>query len=123
MPNMLVASVARRLRQQARRWDAERAKIQTTADVRARNQFVLAEFREMMGPLPPKPALAAQTTRTIDRPGYRIENILFQSRPDYWIPANLYVHWRRSLSRRLCSNADTLIRCECRPITSNSTTT
>jgi len=27
----------------------------------------------------------------IERKGYRIENVVFQSQPDYWVPANLYV--------------------------------
>lgn len=91
MPNMLPAYLARRLHDEARRWDAERAKIQTAADVRARNGFVLAKLREMTGPLPNRCPLAARTTRTIERPGYRIENVLFQSQADYWVPANVYV--------------------------------
>ena len=91
MPNMLVTYLARRLDEQRRRWDGERAKIQTAADVHARNQFVLAKIREMAGSFPPKAPLAARTARTIERPGYRIENVLFQSQPGYWIPANVYV--------------------------------
>lgn len=91
MPNMVVSYLARRLDEQARRWDVERDGIQTAADVRRRNHFVLAKVREMAGPLPPKAPLAARTTRTLARSGYRIENILFQSQPDYWIPGNLYV--------------------------------
>ena len=91
MPNMLVAYLARRLDEQARHWEAERAEIQTAADVRAHNQLVVAKIREMTGPLPPKPPLLARSTNAIHRSGYRIENIVFQSRPDYWIPANLYV--------------------------------
>ena len=88
---MLPEYLARRLDDEARRWDAERAKIQTAADVRARNQFVLAKVREMAGPPPEHSPLTARTTRTIERSGYRIENVLFQSQPDYWIAANVYV--------------------------------
>lgn len=91
MPNVLPAYLARRLDEQARRWDMERAKLQTAADIRARGQFVLSKIREMAGPLPDRCPLAARTTRTMERSGYRIENVLFQSQPDYWIPANVYV--------------------------------
>jgi hypothetical protein len=48
----------------------------------------------MMGWLPAKPPLEARTTHIIERAGYRIENVLFQSQRDYWIPANLYVPTR-----------------------------
>jgi cephalosporin-C deacetylase-like acetyl esterase len=91
MPNMLVTYFARRLNDEVQHWDAERTKIQTAADMRARNQFVRFKLREMAGALPPKVALAARTTRILERNGYRIENVLFQSQPDYWIPANLYL--------------------------------
>jgi len=88
---MLVEYFAQRLDEQARRWDAERAKIHTPADLTLRNRFVREKVREMMGPLPTRPALNARVVRKIERAGYRIENVVFQSRPDYWIPANVYV--------------------------------
>ena len=91
MPDMLVEYFARRLDEQARRWDAERAKIHTPAQLAARNRFVRGKLLEMLGPLPAKPPLNARTVRTIQHPGYRIENVLLQSRPDCWLPANAYV--------------------------------
>ena len=33
-------------------------------------------------------------TATHQREGYRIENVMYQSRPDFWITANLYVPTR-----------------------------
>ncbi len=54
------------------------------------------QLREMAGSLPGPARLAARTTRVIERAGYRIENILFQSQTDYWIPANLYLPTTRS---------------------------
>ncbi len=44
------------------------------------------------GPVPKEPCpLRAQVLGVLDRPGYRVENVVFQSRPDVWVTANLYL--------------------------------
>ena len=55
-----------------------------------------AQRREVMrslglDPLPPRTPLNARTTGVIRRPGYRIEKIVFDSRPDFPVTAHLYV--------------------------------
>jgi hypothetical protein len=45
-----------------------------------------------MGPLPPSPfPLQAQVLGALQRRGYRIEKIVFQTRPEMWVTANAYV--------------------------------
>ena len=45
-----------------------------------------------MGPVPDKPCdLSPRIVASYKRSGYRIENILLQSRPDVWMTANAYV--------------------------------
>ena len=45
-----------------------------------------------MGPMPEKPGdLSPRIVATRKRKGFRIENVLFQSRPDVWVTANAYV--------------------------------
>ncbi len=49
-------------------------------------------LRESMGKFPPeKPPLQAQVTARHAGDGYRLENIVFQVRPQYWMAANLYL--------------------------------
>src|SRR5688572_28775329 len=44
------------------------------------------------GPMPEKPGdLKPQILGTLDRDGYRIEKLIFQSRPDVWVTSNVYV--------------------------------
>src|SRR5262249_27291361 len=44
-----------------------------------------------MGPAPEKPGdLAPRIVGTLKREGYRIEKLLFQSRPDVWVTRSLY---------------------------------
>jgi dienelactone hydrolase len=44
------------------------------------------------GPMPESPCdLKPQILGTLDRDGYRIEKLIFQSRPDVWVTSNVYV--------------------------------
>src|SRR5262249_41966302 len=45
-----------------------------------------------MGPFPDKPSsLESKELGALKRQGYRIEKLIFQSRPDVWVTANAYV--------------------------------
>ena len=48
-------------------------------------------FREMFGPFPDKCDLAPRTTGSLERDGYRVENVIFDSVPGLQITANLYL--------------------------------
>src|SRR5260370_27849776 len=91
MPNMAVQNLAQRLNDAALRMDAARGKIRTASQLHTRNQLVRSQLRKMLEPFPAGGPLNPRTTRVIERKGYRIENVRFQSQPDYWIPANVYV--------------------------------
>jgi cephalosporin-C deacetylase-like acetyl esterase len=90
-PNMLLSHLGGKLNRLTAKWDGERAKLKTAADIEARNAFVREKFREMLGPFPERCALDAIVSKSFERPGYRVENVLFQSRPDFWVTGNLYV--------------------------------
>jgi dienelactone hydrolase len=44
-----------------------------------------------LDPLPPRTPLNARVTGVLRRPGYRIEKVVFESRPDFPVTAHLYV--------------------------------
>lgn len=90
-PDMLLAHVESKLNALAAAWDRERERIHTAADVEARNRYVRTKFKEMIHGLPGRTPLAAQTIATHDRDGYRVENVMFQSWPNFWVTANLYI--------------------------------
>jgi dienelactone hydrolase len=49
-------------------------------------------FRSLgLDPLPPRTPLNARVAGVIERPGYRIEKVVFESRPDFPVTAHLYV--------------------------------
>ena len=51
------------------------------------------------GPLERGP-LNPRVTGVVERPGYRIEKLYFESRPRLYVTANLYVPARRVVGRR-----------------------
>lgn len=57
-----------------------------------RRQALVASIRQAMGSWPSTDAdLRPQTLGVIQRPGYRIERLVFQSQPDVWVTGHLYV--------------------------------
>src|SRR5260370_16754984 len=62
-----------------REWDQRRVQLRKS---------ILAAI----GPIPEKPCnLEPQFQGFLKRDGYRIERLIFQSRPDIWVTANAYV--------------------------------
>ncbi len=57
-----------------------------------------AELKDMLGlsPTPPKTPLNVQLRGTIDRPGYTVERIAFESLPQVYVTANLYLPTERN---------------------------
>lgn len=91
MPDMLVSYLTRELNSLAETWDEKRALIKTPVEIEARNQFVRDKFLEMLHGFPERNPLNARTVKVLEKSGYRIENVMFQSRADFWVTANLYV--------------------------------
>jgi dienelactone hydrolase len=65
----------------------------TRAEFESRREAQRREVMRSLGldPLPPRTPLNVRITGVIDRPGYRIEKIVFDSRPDFPVTAHLYV--------------------------------
>src|SRR5437867_4017790 len=77
------------------RGESLRAKDQPPATALAwqtrRNELREAMF-EAMGPVPERPGpLEPRVLGTLKRPGYRIEKLVFQSRPNIWVTGSLYL--------------------------------
>jgi len=91
MPDMLESYLARRLNQLAENWDKKRGHLQTAGAVEARNTFVREKLLLMLGNFPQRTALRAVTIKVMEKDGYRVENVMFCSRPDFWVTGNLYI--------------------------------
>lgn len=54
-------------------------------------QDVRARLKKSFGSLPEKTPLNPKITRVLERDGYRVEHLVFESRPGYLVSANLYL--------------------------------
>ena len=90
-PDMLAGYLVNRLNRLAAEWDNKRAEVRTPEALHQRNADVRRKVVEMVGGFPDRNPLGAEVVRVIERRGYRVENIMFQSRPNFWVTANLYV--------------------------------
>lgn len=91
---------------------------------KARQRWVRGQLAELFGSLPDERApLNPRITGVIEKPGYRIEKVIFESLPEFYVTANLYVpaeapfpvpgvlcpvgHWKESKAveqmQRLCA--------------------
>lgn len=68
-----------------------RAALKTKADAEAYVQNVRKKIQQSFGPFPEKTPLNARITGTVERKGYKIEKVIFESRPNFPVTANLYI--------------------------------
>ncbi|WP_114576935.1 S9 family peptidase [Saliphagus sp. LR7] len=71
---------------------AEKRSIDSREEFERRREDVRAAFRSSIGGLPDRMAdPSIETTGRLDRTGYAIESVVFESRPDFHVTANCYV--------------------------------
>jgi cephalosporin-C deacetylase-like acetyl esterase len=91
LTNMVSADIQRR-RQELN--DRNTAAWMKVTDRRSWEQFrtpILAALKESLGHYPPPPAsLNLRVMATVPGDGFRIDNVVFESRPGLWVTANLY---------------------------------
>ncbi len=73
--------------------DARQASVATwtAEDARARKAQFREKFIRALGGFPEKTPLNARVTGVIEHPDYRIEKIIFESQPRFFVTANLYI--------------------------------
>ena len=69
----------------------EIARLKTPEAIRARQQWVRETLWKLAGGELERTPLEAQRLGSFERDGYRVEKILYQSRPQFHISANLYI--------------------------------
>ncbi len=90
-PRMMQHYFVRQVRQAEEIGQRRRAALKSKADAEAYVALVREKIRESFGPFPERTALNPQITGIVDRDAYTIEKILFESRPNFLVTANLYI--------------------------------
>jgi dienelactone hydrolase len=71
--------------------NSELSKLTNPGAIRERQHWVRETFWRLVGGMPDRTALNARTTGSFDRAGYRVEKVVYESRPKFYVTANLYV--------------------------------
>jgi dienelactone hydrolase len=82
------------LDQARQQFDARRraiAAIKSTEDVARRQERLRASFLRSLGDMPVRTPLNPRVTGVLKRDGYRVEKVVFESRPNHHVTANLYL--------------------------------
>ena len=67
------------------------ARLTTREDITTRQRYIRERFLKAIGGLPERTPLNPKVVGTLKREGYRIEKIIFESMPKFYVTANLYV--------------------------------
>ncbi len=71
--------------------DRHRDALSSREDAEAYVRQVQAKIQRSFGPWPQKTPLKPRITGVVERDQYRIENVIFESRPNFLVTANLYI--------------------------------
>src|SRR5512145_2249938 len=85
----------RHLQEQAKKlFDARReavARLKTPEDIAKRQAILKARFLEALGGFPEKTPLNAQVVGALKGDGFRIEKVIYESRPQHHVTASFYI--------------------------------
>ncbi len=70
------------------------AAISTSGDLAKRRAYVRERMLAELGGLPERTPLNARVVGALDREGYRVEKVIFESQPHFYVTGNLYVPTR-----------------------------
>jgi dienelactone hydrolase len=73
------------------RRNARVASLQTPQAIRDYQAWARRTFLQLAGPLPQRTPLNLKTVGAFDRPRYRVEKLVYESRPGLFVTANLYL--------------------------------
>ena len=71
------------------------AQLHTESDYLKRQETVKDKLLKLIGPFPEKTPLNARVTGVIRKPGYRVEKVIFESVPGYYVTAALFLPEKR----------------------------
>ena len=69
----------------------EIAKLTSAEAIRERQKWVRTTLWKLVGGMPQRTPLNVRTLGSFERPGYRVEKLLYESVPNFHISANLYI--------------------------------
>ncbi len=89
--DMVNARLSERARDLFAQRDDAVARLDSRARIEERQRFVRDRFVEALGGFPDRTPLRARITRALERDDYRVEMLVYESLPGFYVTANVYV--------------------------------
>jgi cephalosporin-C deacetylase-like acetyl esterase len=99
-PRMVQEYFVAQVREVQRLSDLRRAALRSKSDAEAYVREVRVKIQQCFGPWPEKTPLNARVTGVVERDAYNVEKVIFESRPNFPVTANLYLPKSSSSSPR-----------------------
>ncbi len=96
-PRMMQEYLGEKVAEAARTSIARLAALKTREEAEEHVKQTRGRIADCFGPFPERTPLNPRVTRVIDRETYKIENVIFESRPGFFVSANLYIPKSRKL--------------------------
>lgn len=90
-PRMVQEYYVEKLRAIEARANARRMALSSKTDAEAYIRAIREKIQRCFGPWPDKTPLNPRVTGSFERESYRVENVIFESRPGFLVTANLYL--------------------------------
>jgi hypothetical protein len=90
-PNSLYLHMAAEARVLAQERQNTIKNIHGPAEWKSRQKWVRETLIDILGPFPDKTPLNARIVRTIKKEGYRVEHIIFESQPHFYVTSSLFI--------------------------------
>ena len=87
LPNFMASKIGRARTQRK----SEIAKVKSSADGDARSALIRERVWECIGGRPEATPLNARVTGVVDRESYRVEKVVFESQPEFYVTSHLYL--------------------------------
>ena len=71
--------------------DHQIEKLKTLEDWQERQQWVKKKLNELIGPLPEKTPLNPKITGVLNKAGFRVEKLVFESRPGFYVVGCVFI--------------------------------
>lgn len=67
------------------------SELKTSDDWQQRQKFIRETLIDITGPFPGKTPLNAKIVRVLEKPGFRVEHIIYESIPGFYVTSSLYI--------------------------------
>jgi cephalosporin-C deacetylase-like acetyl esterase len=89
--DMMKCYLLRQARQNFEKWNREYDQLKTSQQITEYQKRLREKFIEAIGGLPEQTALKPQVTGIVQRNGYRVEKVIFESQPKHYVTAALFM--------------------------------